>query len=325
MKKALVTGGCGLIGQHIVSGLLKKEFEVISVDKEENGYNEGKKNYTFISADITDKVKFSEIFENNSFDVFIHAACTADNGYGPIITDKEISESAAVDKFIYRYAMAGKVKKILLVSTSQVYDFPKSREPVREDHDLKISTNYAALKYASEKALVTELKHSGGAKSEEEQGVICCIARTAPVYTHDFTDNLIAKITDPKDGGLFVSGKGTYGFQLCCVHNLVDFILCFSKNADDDSYAGIYNVSDKLLITAADIISFMREHHRLGAVLSKNPTAGMSKLKGLFGGNKEEKTNYRYLDVSKLENNNMLDCTKASKLTNFRWDIHNTK
>ena len=34
METALVTGGCGLIGQHIVSGLLKKGFAVISVDKE---------------------------------------------------------------------------------------------------------------------------------------------------------------------------------------------------------------------------------------------------------------------------------------------------
>ena len=40
---------------------------------------------------------------------------------------------------------------------------------------------------------------------------------------------------------------------------------------------------------------------------------------------KEEKQNYRYVDVNKLENNNMLDCTRAAKYINFRWDIHNTK
>ena len=145
------------------------------------------------------------------------------------------------------------------------------------------------------------------------------------MYTLSFTENLVAKITDPKDGSLFVSGKGQYGFQLCCVHNLVDFILCFAKNADDMSYAGIYNVSDKLLTTAADIISFMRAHYSLGAVVQKSPNAAMSKLKDIFGGNKEEKTNYRYLDMSKLENNNMLDNTKATKLTNIRWDLNNTK
>ena len=69
----------------------------------------------------------------------------------------------------------------------------------------------------------------------------------------------------------------------------------------------------------------MREHHRLGAVMQKQPTGAITKLKGLFGTNKEEKQNYRYLDLNRVENNNMLDKTKASKLVTFRWDLHNTK
>jgi UDP-glucose 4-epimerase len=70
----------------------------------------------------------------------------------------------------------------------------------------------------------------------------------------------------------------------------------------------------------------MREHHTLGTVVQKSPGGAFSKLKGLFSSaNKEEKTYYRYLDLEKLENNNMLDKTKALKLANFRWDIHNTK
>ena len=68
----------------------------------------------------------------------------------------------------------------------------------------------------------------------------------------------------------------------------------------------------------------MRENHHLGTVVQKSPGGAISKLKGIFG-NKEEKTNYRFLDLTKLENNNMLDTTKASKFVTFRWDIHNTK
>ena len=316
METVLVTGGCGIIGQHIVSGLLKKGFAVIAVDTEEKGYNDGKLNYTFVPGDAADKDVIGDLFENNEIDIFVHAACTVDNDFDPIVTDKQIKESAAADKFIYRYAMTNNVKKVVLLSTDQVYDFPKTREPIREDNELKISSNYAALKYASEKALIKEMSH--------HKDVICCVLRFAPVYTLNFTENLVAKITDPKDGSLFVAGKGQYGFQFCCVHNLVDFILCFAQIADDMSYAGTYNVGDKLLTTAADIISFMREHYSLGAVVSKNPSTAMSKIKGIFG-SKEEKQNYRYLDLSKLENNNMLDKTKASKLLSFRWDIHNTK
>ncbi len=318
MKKVLVTGGCGLIGQHICSGLLKKGYEVIAVDAKEGFYNTGKLHYSFIQSEITDKNKYSEIFDNNEINIVIHAACTVDNDLGPIVTEKEVNDSKACDKFIYRYAMTtDSVEKFVLVSTDRVYEFPKTREPIREDADIKITSNYAAMKYASEKALISEMQH--------HKDVMVCITRVAPVYTLNFTDNLVAKLTDPKDGTKFVYGKGQYGFQFCCVHNLVDFILCFVKNAEDMQFAGIYNVCDKMATTAADIISFMREHHSLGTVLQKTPGGALSKIKGIFGGNKDEKTNYRYLDLSKVENNNLLDNTKAKKLVNFRWDIHNTK
>jgi len=317
METVVVTGGCGLIGQHICSGLLKKGFAVIAVDREPGIYNEGKLNYSFVQATPTDKDTYAEVFEKNDVSILIHAACTVDNDLGPIITDHEMQESKQCDKFMFRYAMSENVKKIVLLSTDQVYEFPKSREPIREDHVLKPSTNYAQMKLASEKALIEEYQH--------HKEIMCCITRYSPVYTLNYTENLMAKITDPKDGSNFVSGKGQYGFQFCCVHNLVDFILCFVKNADDMSYAGIYNVSDKLLTTAADIIAFMREHHRLGAVLQKSSSGALSKIKGIFGGGKDEKINYRFLDLSKLEYNNMLDGTKAAKLCSPRWDIHNTK
>lgn len=317
MATVLVTGGCGLIGQHICSGLLKKGNTVIAVDAQEGHYNDGKANYSFIEAAPTDKNAYAEIFENNKIDVLVHAACTVDNDWGAVITDKEMNEAKLCDKFIYRYAMTSEIQKIILLSTDQVYDFADTREPIREDNDLKPVTNYAVLKLNSEKALVGEMAH--------HKNVMCCILRFSPVYTLNFTDNLTSKITDPKDGTKFVLGKGQYGFQFCCVHNLVDFILCYVKNADDLTYAGVYNVSDKLLITAADIINFMRENHRIGPVIQRKSAGGaVSKLLQKIS-SKDSKTNYRYLDMNKLEYNNMLDNTKASKLLSFRWDIHNTK
>ena len=67
MNTVVVTGGCGLIGQHICSGLLKKGFAVIAVDKEPGIYNEGKLNYSFVQAAPTDKDEYAEIFEKMRF------------------------------------------------------------------------------------------------------------------------------------------------------------------------------------------------------------------------------------------------------------------
>lgn len=325
MPKVLVTGGCGLIGQHICSGLLKKGYDVIATDTEERQhYNTGKLHYTFVECSPTDKDAIGDILDKNDIEILVHAAFTVDNDLEPIVTEKQMRESASCDKFLYRYAMQENeigthVKKIILLSTDKVYMFPKTREPINEDSELELVSNYAKMKYASENALVAERKN--------HKETMCCIIRHSPVYTLKFTDNLMSRITDPRDHTLFVWGKGQYGFQMCCVHNLVEFILGFVQNALDMSHEGYYNVGDRELTKAADIITFMRENHRLGTVVQKSPGGAFSKLKGLFSGSsKEEKrTNYRYLDLDKLENNNMLDKTRASKFTSFRWSIHNTK
>lgn len=317
MNTILVMGGCGLIGQHICSGLLKKGNTVIAVDKNENHYNTGKLNYSFIQAAPDDKDAYAEIFSKNQIDIVIHSACTVDNDFEPIVTDAQVAVSAKCDSFIYELAMNNGVKMFILLSTDQVYEFTKSREPIREEDKLKPVTNYAVLKFESEKAFIRQLQN--------HKNVIACIIRNSPVYTHKFIDNLTAKITDPKDNVKFVSGTGQYGFQLCCVHNLVDFILCFVRSAVDTTYSGTYNVSDKHITTATEIIAFMRENYHLGTVISRSAGGKLSKIKSIFSKNPEEKENYRYLDMTKLEHNNMLDCTKASKIVVFRWDINNTK
>lgn len=89
MMTALVTGGCGLIGQHICSGLLKKGYAVIAVDVEEGFYNAGKLNYTFVQCRPSDKNTYADIFEKYEINVLIHAACTVDNDLGPIVTEKK--------------------------------------------------------------------------------------------------------------------------------------------------------------------------------------------------------------------------------------------
>ncbi|MDE6780518.1 MAG: NAD(P)-dependent oxidoreductase [Ruminococcus sp.] len=317
MSTILVTGGCGFIGKYICSGLLKKGNEVIAVDVNESSYNEGKFNYSFIQSAQDDRDSYAEIFSKNKIDIVIHAACTVDNDFEPIVTEAQMAVSGECDKFIYECAMNNGVKMFILLSTDQVYEFTKTREPLREETRLKPVTNYANLKLESEKSFVKEL--------HEHKDIIGCVIRHSPVYSLKFIDNLTAKITDPKDGVKFVAGTGQYGFQLCCVHNLVDFILCFVKYAEDTSYTGNYNVCDNHLTTAAQIIAFMRENYHLGTVISRNAGGKLSKIKGMFSKNPEEKENYRYLDMTRLENNNMLDCTKAAKIVVFRWDITNTK
>lgn len=315
MAMILVTGGCGIMGEHIVSGLLKKGNTVISVDTEPSGYNEGKENYIFRQAAPNEKGKYADIFDEFEIDYVVHLACTVDNDFGPIVEKAQMDLSAACDKFLYKLAIGKEVKKFILVSTTQIYKQPDSREPVRENDAEKPISNYAKMK--------SDAEHSFGLDTRATKTMIRCIMRIPPVYSLNFTPNLLSRITDPKDKTLFVFRTGEYGFHLCCIHNVSDFIIAFLRQADDLSFTGLYNVADSSLIMASEIITFMKTNHRLGVVLQRSSTAVALKTK-LFG-DTAAKNDYRYLDMESLDKNYMFDITKASRLCPFRWNIGNTK
>lgn len=315
MATILVTGGCGMIGDHVCSGLLKKGNTVIAVDKEESEYNAGKENFFFRQAGPAEQGKYGNIFDEFEIDYVVHLACTVDNDFGPVVDRPQLEECAACDKFIYKLAIAKNIQKFILMSTTQVYKQPDSREPVREDEAVKPISNYGKMKANSETAFANDIRST--------KTMICCVMRVPMTYSLSFTENLMSRITDPKDKTIFVFRTGEYGYHMCCMHNISDFIIGFLRQADSLTYTGIYNVADSSLVMASEIISFMKEHHRLGPVLQKSSLGGGLKFK-LFG-DPEQKTNYRYLDVNTIDKNFMYDTTKASRICPFRWNIKNTK
>lgn len=318
MKNILVTGASGLIGSRTCSGLLKKGFNVFGVDSILDEYNIGKENYEFIEAKVIDKNKYEEIFSNNKFDSVINCACTVDNDLGTIITENEINSSKEFDKFIFKFATSTGVTQFVQLSTTQIYDTPKTREPIREDDSVKINTNYAKMKFASEKVIIENVKLN--------PTMITAVCRVAPIYSLDFYDNLIVKILDPKDNTAFMYRSGEYGFQFCCVHNLVDFIISFVRQAEEKNYTGVYNIADSNIITASEIAMFMRANHKLGPIIQKNYNKDiiMNKI-NMLKHREEFKTNYRYLDLDTILNNNRISNTKSSRICNFKWNIQNTK
>ena len=72
MATVLVTGACGLIGEKVCSGLLKKHHQVVAVDRAPSAYNEGKENYRFYAAAPHDKSTYMGIFEKERIDAMVH-------------------------------------------------------------------------------------------------------------------------------------------------------------------------------------------------------------------------------------------------------------
>ena len=315
MATILVTGGCGLLGDHICSGLLKKGNTVIAADTKQSDYNTGKEHFIYREAGANDQNAYGDIFDEFQIDYVVHLACTVDNDFSPIVEKPQMEMSAACDKFLYKLALGKEIKKFILLSYTQVYKTPDSREPVREDDPLKPVSNYGKLKLAAESAFANDVRKS--------KSMIACVMRIPAVYSLNFADHLVSRITDPKDKTIFVFRTGEYGYHMCCIHNISDFIIGFLRQADSLSYTGIYNVADRSLVMASEIITFMKENHRLGPVLQKSSFA--VGLKAKVFGDPEQKTNYRFLDVQTIDKNFMFDTTKASRICPFRWNIKNTK
>ena len=171
------------------------------------------------------------------------------------------------------------------------------------------------MKYESEKAMAKVVTKSASCK--------CVIARVSPVYTKNFTDNLKAKVFDPKEGCAFVYGYGDYGYSFCCVYNLVDFIVGILNIAPGVNYMGVYNICDTKPIAAREILDLLRERHAVGAVVQRN--LGSEGIKGLFNFGGGGKNDYRYNDISLACSNISYDNTKAQRISAFRWKLTNTK
>ncbi len=305
----LVTGASGMIGLYLTSSLLHKKHRVYGIDNRKNDYIGTDPNYTFVQCDITDKDTITSVIESNKIDVVVHLANSVDNDIDPYVTDAELKRSKACDKFIYAAAAKAGVRSFILLSTTAVYGIQKGREPIRETAPEKGNSNYADMKLTSEKIMQKEFKKAD---------TVEVIARVAPIYDAEYTQNLRDRVFDAKENVAYIFKDGEYGFSFCCVFNLIDFINGII-NVPTGRYEGIYNISDSRQTTAKEIIDYEKEHHRIGAVIQKTPGMGLSINKGKM------KTDYRYFDPSITFNNWNIDNTRAKRIAPFRWTLSNTK
>ena len=135
MKKVLVTGGAGFIGSNFVHLLMEErsDYQITVLDKLTYAGNlknlekwKDDSRFTFIKADISDKVKMEEIFQRESYDYVVHFA--AESHVDRSITGPEVFLQTnifgtfnlleAIKKY---WGSDSKEKRFLHVSTDEVY------------------------------------------------------------------------------------------------------------------------------------------------------------------------------------------------------------
>lgn len=151
--KALVTGGCGFVGSHLVDRLLKDGHRVIVLDNMSTGRKENlehqnsNENLIIIEIDITETEKIRQYFEG--VDWVFHLAALAD--IVPSIQMPEAYFKANVEGTlsILQSARSSKVKRFLYAASSSCYGIPDCY-PTNEDANIKCEYPYALTKNLGE-------------------------------------------------------------------------------------------------------------------------------------------------------------------------------
>ena len=153
-KTALVTGGAGFIGSHMVDLLIKKNFNVIVIDNLSGGHKKNlknhlkKSNFKFLNKDIcTLDINSLNL---NKLDYIFHFA-----GKGDIVPsiqnpfDYFLTNVIGTIK-ILEIAKKYKAKKFVYAASSSCYGLAKT--PTKESHKINPLYPYALSKYMGEQA-----------------------------------------------------------------------------------------------------------------------------------------------------------------------------
>jgi UDP-glucuronate 4-epimerase len=159
--KILVTGAAGFIGSHVSQRLLLRGDRVIGLDNFNNYYDPAKKranesrlkvypNFSMIEADIRDRSRMLELFEQEKFDAVVHLAAMAGVRNAVKKPDLYVDVDYVGTQHLMDGARHNQVQNFVFASTSSVYGNTKDIPFKESDPCLRPLQPYAAAKRAAE-------------------------------------------------------------------------------------------------------------------------------------------------------------------------------
>jgi len=151
--KALVTGGAGFIGSHLVDRLMENDFEVTVLDNFSTGslknlsQHLGKANFHLIDGDIRSERDVKKALEDIDFVFHLAAIVSVELSIKNPILVNEVNVCGTLN--LLEESLNSGVKRFVYISSCAVYGNP-TRLPIDEEHPTKPTSPYGASKLASE-------------------------------------------------------------------------------------------------------------------------------------------------------------------------------
>ena len=230
----IVTGANGLLGQHLVTALVKFGYGMLALGKGEcriNGFT-GK----YLDLDITDGVAVREVIVSHKPDLIIHAA--AMTNVDECEKDKQECYNVNVTATRFLIDAAKEVQsKIIYLSTDFVFDGMTG--PYKEEDIMSPVNYYGSTKVAAEKAIM-------------ESDLRWAIVRTVLVYgqtVEGTRTNIINWVKSSLEQGKHIKVVSDQFRTPTFVDDLViGIMLLIEKNLD-----GIFHISGREEMTPYDM------------------------------------------------------------------------
>lgn len=246
--EALVTGGAGFIGSHLVEELLEKGNNVTVIDNLSRGREERIPDEAeLIKGDLKDE---EFVLNNvNDFDVVFHLAANPDVAKGAKDRQVHIDENVRTTHNLLEVMDKNQIKDLVFTSTSTVYG--EVEGSVSEDHGpLKPISLYGASKLSCE-ALIS---------AYSEFGIKSWIFRLANIIgersDHGVIPDFIKKLNESSNR-LEVLGNGEQEKSYLYVEDCVDAMLHLYKNSNGK--VNIFNIGSEDTIKVKDIAKIIRD------------------------------------------------------------------
>jgi UDP-glucose 4-epimerase len=242
--RAMVTGGVGFIGSHLVDALLARGDEVHVVDNLSTGARENLASTAdFHELDIRDEA-LEQLAARLRPEVVFHLAAQADVGTSVERPTFDADVNVVGTVRVLEAARAGDARVVFTSSGGAIYG--ECERPAREDDEPRPRSPYAASKLAGEQYLATWNRLYGAGHAS------CRLAnvygsRQMPTLEGGVVAIFLDRMRDGKETEIFGDGEQTRDFVY--VGDVVAALLA----AAGSSTGGVYNVGSGVATTIREL------------------------------------------------------------------------